>query len=159
MKVKVFQSNHNGKIEFTRAELEKLLNEVYTDGYNEGKSSHWTWTSPYLNNTNITSNLDGTTLTSDNAKINKDLLNQISGAINSDNDACEAANPARKPYITTTTNTISTKPNAYTVTMKCNEADINKAADALRDLLNNPGALSTKAVDDAFSRLAKELNF
>jgi hypothetical protein len=52
MKVKVFQSNHNGKIEFTRAELEKLLNEVYTDGYNEGKTSHWTWTSPYVGNLN-----------------------------------------------------------------------------------------------------------
>ena len=27
MKVKVFQPNSHGKIEFTRAELEKLLNE------------------------------------------------------------------------------------------------------------------------------------
>ena len=51
MKVKVFESNHNGKIEFTRAELEKLLNEVYNDGYNEGKSSHWTWTSPSISTT------------------------------------------------------------------------------------------------------------
>ena len=147
MKVKVFESNHNGKIEFTRAELEKLLNEVYTNGYNEGKNSHsWTWTSPYLNN--ITSNADGIALTSDNAKINKDLLNQIAGT----------TNVTETPKtITTTTN--STKPNTYIGTMKCNEADINKAADALRELLNNPGALSTKAVDDAFSRLAKELNF
>ena len=147
MKVKVFESNHNGKIEFTRAELEKLLNEVYTDGYNEGKNSHnWTWTSPYLNN--IASNADDIILTSDNAKINKDLLNQISGA---------TSVTETPKTITTTTN--STKPNSYTVTMKCNEADINKAADALRELLNNPNALSTKAVDDAFSRLAKELNF
>ena len=52
MKVKVFQPNPNGKIEFTRAELEKLLNEVYSDGYREGeysaKSQNWTWTSPSL---------------------------------------------------------------------------------------------------------------
>ena len=54
MKVKVFQPNHHGKIEFTRAELEKLLNEVYSDGYREGESDArsrtWTWTSPYLTN-------------------------------------------------------------------------------------------------------------
>lgn len=146
MKVKVFQSNHNGKIEFTRAELEKLLNEVYTDGYNEGKSSHWTWTSPYLNNA-LRSN-DSATITSTNAKINKDLLAQISGATESKVEA---------PKITTTNN--STKPNAYTVTMKCSEADINKAADALRELLNTPGALSSTGIDDAFSKLGKELNF
>lgn len=146
MKVKVFQSNHNGKIEFTRAELEKLLNEVYTDGYNEGKSSHWTWTSPYLNST-LRSN-DSATITSTNAEINKDLLTQISGP---DESKVEA------PKITTTNN--STKPNTYTVTMKCNEADINRAADALRELLNTPNALCAAKIDDAFDKLAKELNF
>ena len=146
MKVKVFQSNHNGKIEFTRAELEKLLNEVYTDGYNEGKSSNWTWTSPYLNSP-LCSN-DSATITSTNTKINKDLLDQISGATESKVEA---------PKITNTTS--ATKPNTYTVTMKCNEADINKAADALRELLNTPNALSTAKIDDAFSKLAKELNF
>ena len=53
MIVKVFESNNNGKIEFTRCELEKLLNEVYTKGYNvgysEGSHKSWTWTSPSLN--------------------------------------------------------------------------------------------------------------
>lgn len=53
MIVKVFESNNNGKIEFARSELEKLLNEVYTKGYNvgysEGTSKSWTWTSPTLN--------------------------------------------------------------------------------------------------------------
>lgn len=146
MKVKVFQSNHNGKIEFTRAELEKLLNEVYTDGYNEGKSSHWTWTSPYLNST-LCSN-DTATIASTKTEIDKDLLNQICNTIESKVEA---------PKITTTNN--FTKPNTYTVTMSCGEADINKAADALRELLNTPNALSTAKVDDAFSKLAKELSF
>ena len=54
MKVKVFESNKNGKVEFTRAELEKLLNEVYMDGYREGeanaKSNTWAWTEPYCSN-------------------------------------------------------------------------------------------------------------
>ena len=53
MMVKVFQSNANGKIEFTRAELEKLLNEVYKKGYDAGaydtKQNYWTWSSPSIN--------------------------------------------------------------------------------------------------------------
>lgn len=57
MMVKVFQSNANGKIEFTREELEKLLNEIYKAGhdagYSEGKSNQWTWTSPYNLSTSI----------------------------------------------------------------------------------------------------------
>lgn len=34
---------------FTQEELEKLLNEVYRGGYDDGKraNNYWTWTSPY----------------------------------------------------------------------------------------------------------------
>lgn len=57
MTVKVFQTNKNGKIEFTRAELEKLLNEVYSDGYKAGEAhmreNYWTW-SPSLTTTTQT---------------------------------------------------------------------------------------------------------
>lgn len=42
--VKVFTTNKDGKIEFTKEELEKLLNEVWNDGYNK-HGSYW-WTSP-----------------------------------------------------------------------------------------------------------------
>lgn len=52
MSIKVFQTNSNGKIEFTRNELEKLLNEIYKEGFREGeekaKSNHWTWTAPSI---------------------------------------------------------------------------------------------------------------
>ena len=52
MSVKVFQTNKAGKIEFTRCELEKLLNETYNEGYHDGenhaKSSYWAWTSPSI---------------------------------------------------------------------------------------------------------------
>lgn len=44
MIVKVFQTNKNGKIEFTKEELETLLNEIYWDGYRA--NSTWTWTTP-----------------------------------------------------------------------------------------------------------------
>lgn len=40
--VKVFTTNSNGKIEFTKEELEKLLNEVWQDGYNSNRSLWWT---------------------------------------------------------------------------------------------------------------------
>lgn len=54
MIVKVFQINKNGKIEFTKEELETLLNEVYWDGYRA--NSAWTWTTLSYP-TQITTNL------------------------------------------------------------------------------------------------------
>lgn len=55
MSIKVFKTNKIGKIEFTRCELEKLLNETYREGYTDGenhaKSDYWTWTSPSATNT------------------------------------------------------------------------------------------------------------
>lgn len=56
--VKVFTPNKNGKIEFTKKELEELLNEVWRDGYNSNYNYYWrspvTWrdweitTTPYV---------------------------------------------------------------------------------------------------------------
>ena len=37
MEVQIYTTNHNGKIEFTKSELETLLNKMYTKGYEEGK--------------------------------------------------------------------------------------------------------------------------
>ena len=75
MMVKVFQSNANGKIEFTRAELEKLLNEVYNAGhdagYSEGKSNQWTWTSPYSSTS--TSTINSTNSTGHSSTVIDDL--------------------------------------------------------------------------------------
>lgn len=47
MKIRVFTPNEKGKIELTRAELEKLLNEVYAEGQNDCNCSHFTWPNPY----------------------------------------------------------------------------------------------------------------
>lgn len=58
MIVKVFQTNKNGKIEFTKEELETLLNEVYWDGYRN--NSTWTWTTPL---SYTTTNLEKNTAT------------------------------------------------------------------------------------------------
>jgi hypothetical protein len=43
--VKVFTPNKDGKIEFTKKELENLLNEVWRDGYNS--NTNYTWRSPW----------------------------------------------------------------------------------------------------------------
>ena len=49
MKIKVFTPNANGKIEFTPAELEKLLNDTYAEGQrNCNCRSNITWTNPYV---------------------------------------------------------------------------------------------------------------
>lgn len=45
MMVKVFTPNKDGKIEFTKQELESLLNEVWNDGRNH---SPYRWTSPTI---------------------------------------------------------------------------------------------------------------
>lgn len=42
--VKVFTTNNDGKIEFTKDELEKVLNEVWQDGRNS--ATYYWWTSP-----------------------------------------------------------------------------------------------------------------
>lgn len=39
MKVKIFVQNKDGKIEFNQKDLESLLNEVYEEGYIDGKKN------------------------------------------------------------------------------------------------------------------------
>lgn len=49
MKIKIFCPNTNGKLEFTKEELEKLLNEAYNDGYRDGNYNRtWTYTYPSI---------------------------------------------------------------------------------------------------------------
>ena len=80
MKIKVFRTNSNGKIEFTPAELEKLLNDIYEEGQrncNCVKGITWTnpYTTPYCDT--ITTNL---------------------ATENNKEESCECANPSRKAY-------------------------------------------------------------
>ena len=75
-KYKVFIPNANKKVEFTKEELEKLLNEVYNEGYTDGKASNWTIgygdviTSPYTkitcNGSTIKSTVDTSTFNTTN---------------------------------------------------------------------------------------------
>ena len=47
MKTKIFTKNEKGKIEFTENELKILLDEIYNEGYNDGKSRSYIYTTPY----------------------------------------------------------------------------------------------------------------
>lgn len=77
MKVKVFQTNNQGKVEFTRAELEKLLNEMYTEGYKDGEASgrsqNLTWTTPYISPTPYCRDVVYTTSTTANNDKEKNI--------------------------------------------------------------------------------------
>ena len=90
MSVKVFQTNSNGKIEFTRAELEKLLNDTYKEGHRDGENkannNYWTWTTPVLTsapsityggNSTIRTVPDSATITCTNAKVDTDMLAKL----------------------------------------------------------------------------------
>lgn len=80
MSVKVFQTNSNGKIEFTRAELEKLLNDTYKEGHRDGEAkannSYWTWTAP-TSAASIRTTPDSATITCTNAKIDTDAFAKL----------------------------------------------------------------------------------
>ena len=140
MKVKVFESNPKGKVEFTRAELEKLLNEIYMDGYREGEakanSKTWTWTTPYYT-----------------------CVDSITSSISS-NDTCDNTNSisstnciedALGAKTTSTTTVDNAKANAVDAA-----AVYTAPADSIKVTAN---AKSTNYVEDFIAKLAKELNF
>lgn len=114
MIIKVFETNNNGKIEFTREELEKLLNNIYAEGQrNCNCGSNITWTNPYVT-----------------------------------------------PYVSTTNGEATTSntstPKAHTITTTLNATDAKEMSKCINEIIKN----ATAGIDsDAFSKLAKELNF
>ena len=133
MKVKVFYPNREGKIEFTRQELEKLLDEVYREGQKDCNCSKtWSWTTPYYNDSLISNSTTNAAITANNTAI--------------DNFKSDI-----------TVNSKEVKP--YSISMKINEADVNKAAETIKSMLDQKGALTPQKIEDVFSGLAKELNF
>lgn len=143
MKVKVFYPNREGKIEFTRQELEKLLDEVYREGQKDcncGKS--WTWTTPYFNTNDLTLTNNST----NNIVAGPDLstATYVAGSTTSAIDDFKAESISAKPF---------------TITMKIPEGDIKKATEELTNLVNKQHGLAARDVVDVFTNLAKELNF
>lgn len=149
MKVKVFQPNSHGKIEFTREELEKLLNEVYDGGFHDGavaqrEKSSWTWTSPYRYSDSITlTSSTNSTNTIDNHTRPIDKLTCTYDSATDKNDTSVAKNA-----------TVDVAPISITLNNVDREAAIKHISDtvaALRRAQTAPG--------DVFTNLAKELNF
>ena len=136
MNIKVFKTNALGNIELTRAELEKVLNEIYNEGYAAGekhqKESYWTWTAPCVTNTQVPvirygeTNCNNLNSTNSAAKTNEQKIAPIS-------------------------NKTEAKPQTYTV----NVGDLSKAIDTI---FNKP-FYADSIPEDAISKLAKELNF
>lgn len=112
--IKVFTVNGNGKIEFTKAELEKLLNDTYAEGQNDCNCGRLTWTNPY-----------------------------ITPCVNYSDS-------------TTTTTSASTNGAPKTVTISSNSADAREMSKRIDEIIKNAAA---KIDNDAFSKLAGELNF
>ena len=54
MKIRYFYPNKEGKIEFTKAQLEKLLDEIYHEGHSEGYSDGYNASRLSLNSIPIT---------------------------------------------------------------------------------------------------------
>ena len=146
MKVKVFQPNSHGKIEFTRAELEKLLNEVYDGGFRDGEAaqrekSTWNWTSPYRYSDSIT--LTNATNTTDNHTQPIDKLTCTYDSATSNNDTSIAKNA-----------TVDVAPISVSVNSTDHKA-IEKHVTQMLESISRAQA----APSDVFTNLAKELNF
>ena len=176
MMVKVFQSNANGKIEFTRAELEKLLNEVYKKGYDNGaydtKQNYWTWTSPSISTTNWrTPSVTYATNTStsiDNLRCDNACKVETSEPGKREVDALET-----KKDNSYTVSTSSIAPGSITVQLKDageipTNVNLAKSFDEIVNALfnSNPKAVKTGTISSERSdastphdRLARELRY
>lgn len=105
-KIRVFEVNKNGKIELSKSELETILNEVYKEGKVDGKSELWTWTPPYYNYSNSTSNIS----TSPLSTVNKITYNSPSDSTSSKTtlEGCITGNETVMGTTTTENPTIKT---------------------------------------------------
>ena len=181
MSIKVFQTNANGKIEFTRCELEKLLNETYDEGYrageNQAKGQYWTWapnwmtlTSDSTNNritTTTTNAIDDLKCAATNTTNTTNAIDDLRSAAteNLDNNCAKAtietkATPTNhngaKAAITTCTNNES--PRTYTIDLGKN-FDFDSMAKLIEEVLyGHPKQSACGEQTDPFTSLAKELS-
>lgn len=149
MNVKVFQTNANGKIEFSRNELEKLLNEVYNDGYDAGekhmRETYWTW-SPSLTGTISTQSLPITYANETSTTAIGNLK-----AINADKTTTNGAADCAK--------TIEAKPSTWETVTASAVASANELDSIINQFLTGAkeGKIFTPNRSDVFSALDKEL--
>lgn len=147
MKVKVFQPNPHGKIEFTRTELEKLLNEIYEEGRRDCERNHiypFIYNTPYYGDSitdTITTCGTGTCINSTNATDSVDKLTC---------DSAVATDGVYPESLSTPTFTVSISD------INADGANQDKIVQHIQDTINNFKKVHS---NDPFSMLAKELNF
>ena len=152
MKVKVFQPNSHGKIEFTRAELERLLNEVYSDGYREGESDArsrtWTWTSPYLTNTPYYN-----TVSTCNTDTGKSIDSLTCKSVNTNNTI--------KSAVDNSITACDSVPSTCTIELGLGKCDSEAISKAVNEIVSNAHKSiwnqATRKDNDPIADLAKEL--
>ena len=107
MKVKVFYPDFDGRISLTKEELENLLDEVYNEGYHDGKQTRpitTTWTSPSWPYGNTTTTPYYTTLNSNESyTVASDSLSSSSCTVKSED----------VPYTYTTSSNANDEPGKY----------------------------------------------
>ena len=86
MKVKVFTKNQNGKIEFTEDELRKLLDEIYNEGYWDGKGNNYIYTTPYYTRTYPYTLCSTSTATSTISNTSVDCSNELKTTLNTEGE-------------------------------------------------------------------------
>jgi len=174
MIVKVFQSNANGKIEFTRAELEKLLNEVYKKGYDTGtydtKQNYWTWTSPSISSLRTPS---VTYATNTSTPIDNLRCDNTSKVTTLEPTQCEANALETKKDNSYTVSASSIAPGSITVQLNDvgeipTNVNLAKSIDEIVNALfnSNPKAVKTGTISSERSdastphdKLARELRY
>ena len=163
MSIKVFQTNTNGKIEFTRCELEKLLNETYDEGYrageNQAKGQYWTWAPNWNTLTSDSTNNRITTTTTnaiDDLKCVTENLDNICAKAAIETKVTPTNHNGAKAAVTTCIN--NEPPRTYTIDLSKN-SDFDSMAKVIEEFLyGHPKQSARDEQTDPFTSLAKELS-
>ena len=163
MSIKVFQTNTNGKIEFTRCELEKLLNGTYDEGYrageNQAKSQYWTWAHNWNTLTGDSTNNRITTTTTnaiDDLKCVTEKLDDICAKAAIETKVTPTNHNGAKAAVTTCIN--NEPPRTYTINLGKN-SDFDSMAKLIGEVLyGHPKQSAHGELPDPFTSLAKELS-
>ena len=92
MKIKIMYPNDKGKIELTKEELEKLLNESYSEGYSDDCSRYYTISTPSYPYITYCNGSSDNSLSADKVTVNCD--GAITYATSMAEDAALSATPA-----------------------------------------------------------------
>ena len=163
MSIKVFQTNTNGKIEFTRCELEKLLNETYNEGYrageNQAKSQYWTWAPNWSTLASNSTNKVTTTNTTnaiDDLKCVTENLDNICAKAAIETKVTPTNHNGAKAAVTTCINNEPLR--TYTIDLGKN-SDFDSMAKLIGEVLyGHPKQSACGEQTDPFTSLAKELS-